>query len=67
MFYDPVEYGRKADDMLWRRVYYDVIQLTKQNKKVSVLLNTWALAYFGNLFVVVLLLFFFCNCTCIAC
>ena len=63
MFYDPVEYGRKADDMLWRRVYYDVIQLTKQNKKVSVLLNTWALAYFGNLFVVV----FFCNCMCIAC
>ena len=58
MFYDPVEYGRKADDMLWRRVYYDVIQLTKQNKKVSVLLNTWALAYFGNLFVVVLLFFF---------
>ena len=34
MFYDPIEYGRKADDMLWRRVFYDVIQLTKQNKNV---------------------------------
>ena len=39
MFYDPIEYGRKADDMLWRRVFYDVIQLTKQNKNVRACLS----------------------------
>ena len=34
MFYDPLEYGRKAEEMLWRKVYYDVIQLMKHNKRV---------------------------------
>ncbi|CAH1796318.1 unnamed protein product [Owenia fusiformis] len=33
MFYDPVEYGRKAEELLWRKVFYDIIQLMKQNKK----------------------------------
>ena len=34
MFYDPLEYGRKAEELLWRKVYYDVIQLLKHNRKV---------------------------------
>ncbi|XP_053560577.1 nonsense-mediated mRNA decay factor SMG5 isoform X2 [Bombina bombina] len=33
MFLHPVEYGRKAEEVLWRKVYYDVIQLIKTNKK----------------------------------
>ncbi|XP_066464832.1 nonsense-mediated mRNA decay factor SMG5 isoform X2 [Eleutherodactylus coqui] len=33
MFLHPVEYGRKAEEVLWRKVYYEVIQLIKTNKK----------------------------------
>ncbi|XP_059574762.1 nonsense-mediated mRNA decay factor SMG5 [Alligator mississippiensis] len=33
MFLHPVEYGRKAEELLWRKVYYEVIQLIKTNKK----------------------------------
>lgn len=33
MFTDPVEYGRKAEELMWRKVYYDVIQSFKQQKK----------------------------------
>ncbi|ELT89650.1 hypothetical protein CAPTEDRAFT_168258 [Capitella teleta] len=33
MFYDPIEYGRKAEELLWRKVFYDVIQLMKHNRK----------------------------------
>ncbi|CAH2327213.1 SMG5 [Pelobates cultripes] len=33
MFLHPVEYGRKAEEVLWRKVYYEVIQLIKNNKK----------------------------------
>ncbi|XP_005110077.2 protein SMG5 [Aplysia californica] len=32
MFYNPVEYGRKAEEVLWRKVFYDVIQVVKRNK-----------------------------------
>lgn len=32
MFYNPVEYGRKAEEVLWRKVFYDVIQVVKKNK-----------------------------------
>ncbi|XP_059500231.1 nonsense-mediated mRNA decay factor SMG5, partial [Stegostoma tigrinum] len=35
MFLHPVDYGRKAEELLWRKVYYEVIQLIKTNKKVS--------------------------------
>lgn len=34
MFLHPVEYGRKAEELLWRKVYYEVIQLIKTNRKV---------------------------------
>lgn len=34
MFLHPVDYGRKAEELLWRKVYYEVIQLIKTNKKV---------------------------------
>ena len=37
MFIDPVEYGRRAEELLWRKVYYDIIQLMKHNKKVGAL------------------------------
>uniref|UniRef100_A0A8C5RZS1 SMG5 nonsense mediated mRNA decay factor n=1 Tax=Laticauda laticaudata TaxID=8630 RepID=A0A8C5RZS1_LATLA len=33
MFLHPVDYGRKAEELLWRKVYYEVIQLIKTNKK----------------------------------
>lgn len=33
MFLHPVEYGRKAEELLWRKVYYEVIQLIKTNRK----------------------------------
>ncbi|OCT69448.1 protein SMG5 [Xenopus laevis] len=33
MFLHSVEYGRKAEEVLWRKVYYEVIQLIKTNKK----------------------------------
>jgi len=35
MLYGPLEYGRKAEELLWRKVYYDVIQLMKHNRKVT--------------------------------
>ncbi len=34
MFFEPVEYGRRAEELLWRKVYYDIIQLMKHNRKV---------------------------------
>ncbi|XP_049587392.1 nonsense-mediated mRNA decay factor SMG5 [Syngnathus scovelli] len=33
MFLHPVGYGRKAEELLWRKVYYEVIQVIKTNKK----------------------------------
>uniref|UniRef100_A0A665UEG7 Nonsense-mediated mRNA decay factor n=1 Tax=Echeneis naucrates TaxID=173247 RepID=A0A665UEG7_ECHNA len=33
MFLHPVDYGRKAEELLWRKVYYEVIQVIKTNKK----------------------------------
>ncbi|CAH1254258.1 SMG5 [Branchiostoma lanceolatum] len=33
MFLQPADYGRKAEDLLWRKVFYDVIQVLKQNKR----------------------------------
>lgn len=35
MFLHPVDYGRKAEELLWRKVYYDIIQVIKMNKKVT--------------------------------
>ncbi|NXC11502.1 SMG5 protein, partial [Orthonyx spaldingii] len=35
MFLHPVDYGRKAEELLWRKVYYEVIQLIKTNKKAA--------------------------------
>lgn len=35
MFLHPVDYGRKAEELLWRKVYYEVIQVIKTNKKVQ--------------------------------
>ncbi|XP_070542496.1 nonsense-mediated mRNA decay factor SMG5-like [Ptychodera flava] len=33
MFLNPESYGRKAEELLWRKVFYDVIQIVKQNRK----------------------------------
>ncbi|KFM81690.1 Protein SMG5, partial [Stegodyphus mimosarum] len=33
IFADPVEYGKKAEDLLWRKVFYDFFYRCKQNKK----------------------------------
>lgn len=34
MFYNPSDYGRKAEQVLWRKVFYEIIQLMKHNRKV---------------------------------
>lgn len=36
MFLNPVEYGRKAEEVLWRKVFYQIIQMFKHNKKLKV-------------------------------
>ncbi|KAK7116433.1 nonsense-mediated mRNA decay factor SMG5-like isoform X2 [Littorina saxatilis] len=36
MFLNPVEYGRKAEEVLWRKVFYQIIQMLKHNKKLKV-------------------------------
>lgn len=41
MFLHPVDYGRKAEELLWRKVYYEVIQLIKTNKKVRGPHRSW--------------------------
>ncbi|CAM9810080.1 unnamed protein product [Lampetra fluviatilis] len=33
MFLHPVDYGRKAEELLWRKVYYEVIHAVKANRK----------------------------------
>ena len=35
LFYCPLEYGRKAEELLWRKAFYEIIQLMKHNRKVS--------------------------------
>jgi len=35
MFYNPLYYGKKAEEVLWRKVFYDIIQLIKKNRRVS--------------------------------
>jgi len=34
LFYCPLEYGRKAEELLWRKAFYEIIQLMKHNRKV---------------------------------
>ena len=36
MFLNPVEYGRKAEEVLWRKVFYQIIQMLKHNKRLKV-------------------------------
>lgn len=43
MFLHPVDYGRKAEELLWRKVYYEVIQLIKTNKKAGICRPGWAM------------------------
>lgn len=33
IFRQPIEYGRKVEEILWRRVFYDIIHIVKMNKK----------------------------------
>ncbi|XP_060575819.1 nonsense-mediated mRNA decay factor SMG5-like [Ruditapes philippinarum] len=33
MFYNPLYYGRKAEEVLWRKVFYEIIQLIKKNRR----------------------------------
>lgn len=46
MFLHPVDYGRKAEELLWRKVYYEVIQLIKTNKKVREDPRSWEEIFF---------------------
>ena len=31
----PLEFGKKAEEILWRRVFYEIIHIVKTSKKVS--------------------------------
>lgn len=33
IFLDPILYGRKGEEMLWRKVYYDIVSTSKRLKK----------------------------------
>ena len=33
IFREPIEYAKKAEEILWRRVFYEIIHIVKQNKK----------------------------------
>ncbi|XP_053405095.1 nonsense-mediated mRNA decay factor SMG5-like [Mercenaria mercenaria] len=33
MFYNPLYYGRKAEEVLWRKVFYEIIQIIKKNRR----------------------------------
>lgn len=37
MFIAPVEYGRKCEEILWRKCFYDVYTLLKRFKKVNII------------------------------
>lgn len=37
IFQHPREFGRKAEELLWRKVFYEVIQRLKQYKRVSLM------------------------------
>jgi protein SMG5 len=34
IFSDPVGYGRKGEELLWRKGYYDVVTTAKRLRKV---------------------------------
>jgi protein SMG5 len=34
MFRKPMEYAKKAEEILWRMVFYEIIHIIKSNKKV---------------------------------
>ena len=34
IFKEPIECGKKAEEILWRRVFYEIINIVKANKKV---------------------------------
>lgn len=34
MFTDPVNYGKKAEETLWRKAFYDVVVASKRFDKV---------------------------------
>ena len=39
MFYNPLYYGRKAEEVLWRKVFYEIIQIIKKNRRVKYFIN----------------------------
>lgn len=47
MFFDPVGFGRRGEELLWRKGYYEVVSVAKRMHKVS--LNI-LLAYVKNYF-----------------
>ncbi|CAG2056150.1 unnamed protein product [Timema podura] len=35
IFADPIGYGRKGEELLWRKVYYDVVTTAKRLRKTT--------------------------------
>lgn len=51
MIADPLCYGRKAEDILWRKIYHDVYSTAKILRKVSY----W---FIYKLYIIILINFF---------
>ena len=43
MFLNPIEFGRKAEEVLWRKVFYQIIHMLKHKKRITV-----SVSYFLN-------------------
>ena len=41
MFTDPVAYGKKAEDLVWRKVFYETVATVKKLNKVTNFINTF--------------------------
>ena len=35
IFKQPLEFGKKAEEILWRQVFYEIINIVKSSKKVN--------------------------------
>ncbi|XP_067932030.1 nonsense-mediated mRNA decay factor SMG5-like [Watersipora subatra] len=49
IFHDPTEYGRKAEELIWRKVFYEPIQTMKQFKKNTRLPKSLITSYHTHL------------------
>jgi hypothetical protein len=53
IFKEPIECGKKAEEILWRRVFYEIINIVKANKKVCKIFDKFSLLlpYYLNIII----------------